>query len=909
MVERRGIAIVAGVLTMLLGTLCSQGHAAVQATIDSSVTSYVRGSGQAIGFTLNGPLPAGGQVLVIAWSDSQMSMVGGFSPVIKQSPWKIPSTELDKLPTGRVDLQILVQDGSGVLSQSDQWINVTDPLPPLSVSFPSDAVASYQQGSGTSVPFVVTGAMPSNGDVLVLAWSDSQARMVGSFAFAKTQSPWEIPAAKMDSLPAGRVQLQLLLRVNNQVMMQATHWVTVNAPVGPTTVSFASNAPATYTIGSGQSIGFNVSGPLPSGGDVLVMAWSDAQRSMVSSFVHEVKSSPWTIPSSWLDTLPAGGVELQLLLRSSSGGIYSVRQIAKHTMTVSSGGGGNPQPPTSSLQIDSLTGLHNGDTVTGLLNVSANISGGVPNRVVYTLFQGSTQVATSTATSSPYTFSWDSSTSAAGTYTLYVDAYADSSNKVTDELPIQFSVKAPTPPQPPITTSETGWTKFTASSDTRVIYVSSSQGSDSNSGLSQDAPVQTAAKGYSLLRNGHADWLLFRRGDTFQGGLPYLTKSGASKANPELIGAYGDLAQPRPYFKCTDSFINIWGGAPSHIAIVGLHISQYDRNPNDPGYNPNATGAEGIRWLTASSDVLIENCLVEWFQMGIDIQQGSDYRLRRNVIRDCYSNNSNDASGSFIGPVDQLLVEGNIYDHNGYLPFVGNGRSVRDHDLYTYNCTNVTVKNNIFANASSMGYKCKGEGSAAASHDIAITGNLFAGDGIGLTFGQNGEIPYSVQNINVSHNAFAQIGGNMILESGDIANEGLGVDTKSIANATFDGNVFVNSTNAGSRIVWAIKVSDWRPQKNITITNNIASPTFQYTVGPFISNMSATTMSGNVVMSNGSGYVDAARSVASYDSSIGGSGTLDAFMNEAEKQKKGNWRPAFTPAAVISYLQAGMAGK
>lgn len=388
-----------------------------------------------------------------------------------------------------------------------------------------------------------------------------------------------------------------------------------------------------------------------------------------------------------------------------------------------------------------------------------------------------------------------------------------------------------------------------------------------------------------------------------------MSKSGPSQANPIVIGNYGDPSLPRPYFKCTSPFINVFGGGPSNIAIVGLHLSEYQRNPNDPAYNPNANATDGIRWITNSNDVLIENCLIEWFQMGVVIEQGSNYRLRRNVIRNCYSSSSADASGAYIGPVDQLLVEGNIFDHNGYLPGGNSGRSVRDHDLYTYNCTNITIKNNIFARASSMGIKCKGEGAASASHNITITGNLFAGDGIGLTFGQNGEINYSVQNIDVENNAFAQIGGNLILEDGSIANEGLGVDTKSIADAKFNGNIFVNTSDANSRTVWAIQVSNWRPQKNITITNNIASPTFHYSEGPFISNMSATTMSGNVVMSSGSGYVDASRDVATYDASVGGPGTLAGFLTEADKQQKGNWRTAFTPAAVIQYLQAGMQSK
>src|SRR5215208_1350183 len=64
-----------------------------------------------------------------------------------------------------------------------------------------------------------------------------------------------------------------------------------------------------------------------------------------------------------------------------------------------------------------------------------------------------------------------------------------------------------------------GWTEVTPSSDTRTIYVSNSTGSNDNDGLSPDTAVQTVAKGASLLRDGMPDWLLLKRGDSWQESL------------------------------------------------------------------------------------------------------------------------------------------------------------------------------------------------------------------------------------------------------------------------------------------------------------------------------------------------------------------------------------------------------
>src|SRR5437870_5259348 len=92
-----------------------------------------------------------------------------------------------------------------------------------------------------------------------------------------------------------------------------------------------------------------------------------------------------------------------------------------------------------------------------------------------------------------------------------------------------------------------GWTLNTPSSDTQVVYVSATGGNDANSGLSTQAPVKTLAKGISLLRDGKPDWLLLKKGDTWNAGLGSWSKSGRSTSEPMLISSYG--TGPRPLLK------------------------------------------------------------------------------------------------------------------------------------------------------------------------------------------------------------------------------------------------------------------------------------------------------------------------------------------------------------------------
>src|SRR5207253_3107090 len=89
-----------------------------------------------------------------------------------------------------------------------------------------------------------------------------------------------------------------------------------------------------------------------------------------------------------------------------------------------------------------------------------------------------------------------------------------------------------------------GWTVIRPSTDTRIVYVSSSLGNDANDGLSQATPVKTLAKGGSLLRDGFPDWLLLKKGDTWIGEAIWNNISGRSTNEPMLYSSYGSGARP-----------------------------------------------------------------------------------------------------------------------------------------------------------------------------------------------------------------------------------------------------------------------------------------------------------------------------------------------------------------------------
>jgi hypothetical protein len=52
-------------------------------------------------------------------------------------------------------------------------------------------------------------------------------------------------------------------------------------------------------------------------------------------------------------------------------------------------------------------------------------------------------------------------------------------------------------------------------------------------------------------------------------------------------------------------------------------------------------------------------------------------------------------------------------------------------------------------------------------------------------------------------------------------------------------------------------------------------------------------------------FADPGRDTGTYNASLGGTGTHEAFMAECRKQSRDNWRPQYTAAAVNAYIRNG----
>jgi hypothetical protein len=121
-----------------------------------------------------------------------------------------------------------------------------------------------------------------------------------------------------------------------------------------------------------------------------------------------------------------------------------------------------------------------------------------------------------------------------------------------------------------------GWTVVTPSADSRIVYVSSSTGSDTNDGISLDYPVQTISRAEELIRDSFPDWILLRRGDVWDEPIPYWSKSGRGEDEPVLISSYGTGSRPLLRVENRSGFSRAGGEElRQHIFLIGVDFYSY----------------------------------------------------------------------------------------------------------------------------------------------------------------------------------------------------------------------------------------------------------------------------------------------------------------------------------------------
>lgn len=828
--------------------------------------SFAEPAGGRVRFELTGPLPEGGDVLALAWDRDRGQIVDRFAHVLTKPPYVLDVNRIARLPLGNIELQLHVRDeGRFVQTDTHDYLMTAPPadrggpgatLP--QVSFPSQS-RNFTRGDGRPLRLNVEGDLPQDADLLVIAWSLGRAELVERFAYQLTAAPWQVPAEHLDRLPAGQNEVQVLVRRNGQVQRKVALTVRVSEPAAPSPPADDDNPPSLDPPPTGQA-----PEPLPAPVDQVENP-AEPGESLEPEIVDPAPVVP--VPGADLSLEFAPDVEDTYVrgsddqLRVQLGGRLpdsaDVLLLAWHH--------GERQMIGSFAHT-----LRGGDRTIKNGQLDKLPAGRVELQAHLRLSTGTVQVAR---------------------------------QDITIEVP-EVAEPEPTPvadPLPPIAAGP-GFTEFPLRPGGRAIYVSSSQGNDSNTGLSPNSPLKTPSAGIRLLRDGQPDQLLLKAGDTFRGGLGSWTKSGRDADHKMVVGVYGD--GPRPKFYSDGQNLITCTNSVDHVAFVGLHAYANRRDPNGPDYRGDhgSTDEIGVAWYGRSEDLHFEDLKFEWFTgaMVLQNQPGGirDVRLHRLIVVNSWKHKRDGHSaGMYFQGAENVEITDSLYDHNGWRPGRANERTQFNHNLYFQKDTKrINVRRTILTRGSHNAAQFRGGG---ILEDCLLAYN-----------------PYGV--------LVAQEGGimrrNVVLHGNDMLNSyplGLGLEVLPSSYAVVEDNVIAHKRGTAGwigaiQVAYRNDIIDPPADFRVIIRRNrVANYPREYR-RPSIyetTDRASVTKSGNLLDYASGGdsdppYIDPSRDLDAYARHLG-LADMDAFLKRAAARERGQWEERYSAVGANAWIRAG----
>lgn len=454
-----------------------------------------------------------------------------------------------------------------------------------------------------------------------------------------------------------------------------------------------------------------------------------------------------------------------------------------------------------------------------------------------------------------------------------------------------------------------GFTAFVPSPDSRVIYVSSSSGKDSNTCLSASAPCQTLYAAISKMRAGKPDHVYLKRGDTWRGESISRVQSGRSTAEPSVIAFFGEQG-PRPRIESDQPVFKVNGKyAKQNVQIIGLHFYAYRKDPANPAFtNGGSEFDAGISLLGNNENLLFEDNVFDLLEVKIQQWDGGtprNFRFRRNIWTGAYYNSSSydrksRPSNLFAHGVDGLLLEGNVMDHGGWNRYVrGAGANMYNHNVYIqYTCPGpgITVRQNIITRSSSHGLQIRSGG--------VVEDNFFAENAIGISIGYT--------NHPMKNDAFARVNDNVITEGhsmikGIDACQGKNLCTPAVYGIT--GNDYGEAAiSLANNIVHTLSSQDtqWKSAAYNARFRSLKTAPFGVGAAAQDNNISWQWSFGEKPKTPSSErYANPGRTLADYNQHLAGKHSAADFMNVILTRPLQNWDGRYTAGAINDFIQDG----
>ncbi|MDP9175588.1 MAG: right-handed parallel beta-helix repeat-containing protein [Planctomycetota bacterium] len=500
-----------------------------------------------------------------------------------------------------------------------------------------------------------------------------------------------------------------------------------------------------------------------------------------------------------------------------------------------------------------------------------------------------------------------------------------------------------------------GFTVFPSTPGAHLVLVSSSEGNDNNDG-SAGSPVMTFKRAMSLVEAHFPNRILFKRGDVFPAPLmnDVIECCGRGPGAPMIIGAYGPVSQPRPVIEAMISLgMKI---QPNYLVIQSLDFYASSRDPSIAGFDLSKEVARqdfGVYTYTSGKYLWIEDCRFRFQTIGLDMQGKDDHFhglvVRRCEVLDSYDNGGH-SQGIYVDSYDNVLIEENVFDHNGWNENVaGAGRTIFNHNMYLQHTSNgedrqFIVRNNVVARAASHGCQLRPggimennlflrnalAGFVADTSSIVSRNVVLDGDGIGPDFPRGSGLEVIncpkvlVEGNIIAHkqdkiNLMSAMSYNPISKDappaesrGEIRNNAIydwtGTGFYTTAPSTglnFHDNVLSLTDQA------LVELKDYPDGYRFQNNRYFASTAQPFRIGDTWMDLSAwCKRTGETADQTPVHFVDPNRTIATYAASIHlARATLEGFLAAARTQRRGHWDDRLTADAVNTYIRAGFAVK
>lgn len=439
-------------------------------------------------------------------------------------------------------------------------------------------------------------------------------------------------------------------------------------------------------------------------------------------------------------------------------------------------------------------------------------------------------------------------------------------------------------------TDASGFTALSPSPDTVQIYVSSSTGNDMNDGRSPERAVKTVDRGVQLLRNGQPDWLLFKRGDTWTTGLGSWDLSGRSETERMVIGAFGEGERPRFEFRGEALMAHRDSGSSETVGNLVFTSLHFLGSRHDPSKGtPTGPSPVCVSWLRGGHDVLFEDMSFEYCQVNVmftDRIPAERFRFHRCVFSDSFSMDQSHAQAIFLHGVKSMSLEENVFDRCGWHPdFREADPTVFNHCIYwqSGSAGDGVVRGNVIMRAASHGAQMRSSG--------RVEGNVFARNAIGGFLAADFEPePTGIQGTLIG-NLFTE-GEDTTPREGHPGDDYRGWGWDIVDNPPRDAiirdNLFAHCLGTACRSVARVDPPNVMQDNLVWNWRSSGSEFLPNAKGPF---------------------KEPDRTLASYNASLGGEESFEAFAAEIRKQSKTNWRPAYSAQKIIEYFRDGLSGQ